>query len=342
MIPRFFSCSVPECGRPNVRGLVAAIAVTATLKFLETTAVPAPRAFAYGVCGNGMDHDVGVSFLRMEELPGRPWVGQGVSGGNATKQENTKIWNGLADIMAELEKHPFPKAGSLCCQSSKIEVSAMASDRFIVPDLEGPFDTAVAYHSAYAEQYLSLIADGQLYIEYPVDAYLVYRFLKDNAAQLVEQGAKGQAPGQFFLKHADDKGDHLLVDENLNITGIIDWQMARIVPRREAFGPSLVTAEMNALCGGRVSLSDDDTVLADALKTRGVDGGATDEKARRFFWGLALEPKWEYALPLADARLEVFGVGQEWMVWREVALREYEADERLQALVRDYSRREQE
>jgi hypothetical protein len=65
---------------------------------------------------------------------------------------------------------------------------------------------------------------------------------------------------RFYLKHVDDKGDHILVDEQLNITGVIDWQMARIVPRHEALEPSLVTVDMNALCKGRVSLSPDDLV----------------------------------------------------------------------------------
>jgi hypothetical protein len=60
---------------------------------------------------------------------------------------------------------------------------------------------------------------------------LVYRFLKDHAGQLVDRDGGGETPEQFFLKHVDDKGDHLLVDKDLNITGIIDWQMARVVPR---------------------------------------------------------------------------------------------------------------
>jgi hypothetical protein len=68
----------------------------------------------------------------MEELRGTPWTGQGVSGGEATENEKAKVWSGLADILIELEKHPFPKAGSLCFQSSEIEVSAVASDRFLV------------------------------------------------------------------------------------------------------------------------------------------------------------------------------------------------------------------
>lgn len=47
-----------------------------------------------------------------------------------------KIWNGLAEIFAELEKHPFTKAGSLCVEShgDLPLVSTTASDRFVCLD----------------------------------------------------------------------------------------------------------------------------------------------------------------------------------------------------------------
>ncbi|KAH0522736.1 hypothetical protein TsFJ059_006534 [Trichoderma semiorbis] len=308
----------------------------ATLKFLETTTVPAPRAFSYGTCSDGTDHGVGVAFLLMEELPGRPWTGEGVSSTVATDDEKAKIWSELAEILTELERHPFSKAGSLCFQSSGIEVSAVASDRFGVLTPTGPFHNSAAYYTAFAEQYLELIADGQVYTEFPVDAYLVYRFLKDNVSQLVEQGGEAKYPEKFFLKHVDDKGDHLLVDDDLHITGIIGWQMARVVPPREAFGPSLVTADMNALWTGKFSLSNDDVALTDALRQKGlswITSRAVDEKARRFFWGLDLETEWSNALPLAVAILEAFGIRQDWAQWSKMALKEYESDERLRALL---------
>lgn len=303
----------------------------ATLKFLETTKVRAPRAFCYGVCGNGADHGIGVSFLLIEELSGRPWTG-----GDATTDERVKIWSDLAEIMAELVRHPFPKVGSFCFQSSKIDVCAVASDRFVVLTPEGPFASSNGYYTAFSEQYLTLIADGQLYTEYPVNAYLVYRFLKDNTAQLAEQT---QSPEEFFLKHVDNKGDHLLVDDNFEITGLIDWQMARVVPRCEAFWPSLVTASMSTMCSGKVSLSVDDVALADALRQKGLSklpNGIVDEKVRRFFWGLALESEWSYALPSANAVLQVFGADQDWTVWRATALKKYETDGRLQRLLQRF------
>lgn len=285
-----------------------------------------PRAFSFGIPSEGTDHGIGVCYLFMEELSGKPWDGQG---------DTAKVWKGLAEIFAELEKHPFTKAGSLYVESPDDlpVVSATASDKFVCLYPYGPFETSGEYYTAWAEQYLALIADGQLYPQFPIEAYLVYLFLQENATQLSDSEDK------FFLKHVEDKGDHLMVDEDLNITGIIDWQMARIVPRREAFALSLVSADMRALCNGDVSLSTKDVALSDALreKVSGLASHTRDEKVRRFFWGLGLEPKWAYALPLANAILQVFGVEQGWDEWKEVALKRYEGDERLKALVEESS-----
>ncbi|KAF1989393.1 hypothetical protein K402DRAFT_411000 [Aulographum hederae CBS 113979] len=253
----------------------------ATLKFLETTAVPAPRAFSFGLPSQGTDHGIGVCFLLMEELSGKPWDGQG---------DTAKVWKGLADIFAELEKYPFTKAGSLYVEhpDGQPSISAAASDRFIL-----------------------------------------YRFLQDNAARLTDP------EGKFFLKHVDDKGDHLMVDDHLNIIGIIDWQMTRVVPRREAFALSLVSADMAALCDGNVPISEDDVALSNALREKGSELASYtgDERVRRFFSRLGLEAEWTYALPLANAILQVFGAEQSWDEWKEEALKQYETGERLKALL---------
>jgi aminoglycoside phosphotransferase (APT) family kinase protein len=332
---RFDDGSPPWLMRvPRVSGFAVGLPVSlveylirseyATLKFLETTAVPAPRAFAFGVPSNKTDHGVGVCFLLMEELRGQPWDGRG---------DTAKVWEGLAEILAELERHPFPKAGSLCVRTpdDQPSVSAFASDRFVCLDPYGPFETPADYYTAWAEQYLTLIADGQLYPQFPVEAYLVYRFLQENATQLSD------TQNTFFLKHVDDKGDHIMVDEDLNITGIIDWQMARVVPRREAFGPSLVSADMRALCEGNISLSAEDVLLGSVLSEEipGTNMFTKDERVRRYLWGLGLESKWVYALPLANAILRVFGVDQGWDEWKQSSLERYGNDQRLKALVDD-------
>lgn len=85
----------------------------ATLKFLETTKVPAPRAFDHGIAGD-KNNKAGVIYILMEEMAGKTWKLQGPRGKRfADDKDKERIWNGLADILIELQHHPFSEAGSL-------------------------------------------------------------------------------------------------------------------------------------------------------------------------------------------------------------------------------------
>lgn len=314
----------------------------ATLKFLETTKVPAPRAFDYGIASD-RNNKVGVSYILMEQMPGEPWNLQGPHGKRfADYNDKEKVWDGLVDILIELQRHPFPKAGSLLSGPLPSEpiVSALASERFLVLSPSGPFDTASDYYTSITEQNLALIADGQLFTSFPVNAYLVFSFLRLQAQALAAD--PNQSPveptEQFYLKHVDDKGDHLMVDDELNITGIIDWQMARVVPAREAFGPSLVTAEMGNIYNGVSSLSIHDQALARILKEKGADDLASimgrDDRLRRFFFGLDVDFSWDETLPLVRGIWGVFGVEEtDWKSWKGKMLEQYAHDERLKHIV---------
>ncbi|KAJ4303440.1 hypothetical protein N0V90_002334 [Kalmusia sp. IMI 367209] len=184
----------------------------ATLKFLETTKVPAPKAFGYGLASDRTNH-VGVSFLFMEVLHGRPYYSH-----MAMDDQKNHIINQLADILIEISTHPFPKAGSLVIRDGNIDVSQTASNRFPKLDRYGPFNNDFDYFTAIAEQHLDLIADGQLFHMYALEAFFFYRLLKDHVTNLTE----ATHIKSFFLSHVGDKGDHLLIDENYNIVGVID------------------------------------------------------------------------------------------------------------------------
>lgn len=243
----------------------------ATLKFLETTKVPAPRAFGHGIAGD-KNKKVGVSYILMEEMGGKPWNMQGPRGkSSADDKDKERVWSGVANILIELQRYPFPKAGSFLPGPSPSEpiVSAVASDRFLVLSPSGPFGKAGNYYTSYVEQNMALIADGQLFTSYPVNAYLVFAFLK---SQIQDVASPDPVSGEFYIKHVDDKGDHLMVDDELNVVGIIDWQMTRLVPASEAFGPSLVTAGMDDIYNGVSSLTVHDHALARCLKAKRADG----------------------------------------------------------------------
>ncbi|EPS30806.1 hypothetical protein PDE_05758 [Penicillium oxalicum 114-2] len=233
----------------------------ATLKFLEQTKIPSPKPYAYGLASDPSNR-VGVSYILMQAMPGSPFYAS-----HASDAQKQRVFEQLADIMIEIRKYPVQLAGSFVMQDGHTKLSSIASNRFAVLDTYGPFETSLDYISSITEQYLDLTPDGQIHHTYPLEAFLFYRFLHDNATKI----AASDIAGKFFLKHVDDKGDHLLVDEDFNITGIIDWQFARTVPATEAFGPSYVTAELEALYSENTGVTYDDLFLANALRDRGSD-----------------------------------------------------------------------
>jgi aminoglycoside phosphotransferase (APT) family kinase protein len=324
---------IPRGGWPPVLEEYLVLSEYATLKFLERTNIPSPKAFGNGIRGK-KGNDMGVSYLLIEKMPGKVWH-EGSAPGSIPTQELEKVMTDLANILIELHRHPFDKIGSLQFKSSKLEVSAVASDQTLVLGPSGPFKSSRSYYTAYAEQYLALIGNGKTYTNFPVEAYLIYSYLKEKVDQLCPTTASEH----FFLKHIDDKGDHLMVDENMNIVGVIDWQMARIAPAVEAFGPSLVTADMNALCQGKYGLTSKDKLLASILRKKGAvdlaNSMSAHEKARRFMWGLGAETDWQYARPLANAIFEAFGGGKmvNWGEWKEKELTIRQGDVRLQRLI---------
>ncbi|KAI9899625.1 hypothetical protein N3K66_006086 [Trichothecium roseum] len=136
---------------------------------------------------------------------------------------------------------------------------------------------------------MSLVADGQLYPEHAKEAFLFYKLLKEKVAPVLARD--DEAGGEFFLKHVDDRGDHILVDEDYNIAAIIDWEFARFVGVCEAFGPSAFTADLSKVYRATVGLSRDDELLARCLEEKGsaelARYASGSELARRVHFGLA-------------------------------------------------------
>ncbi|OJI99473.1 hypothetical protein ASPVEDRAFT_882993 [Aspergillus versicolor CBS 583.65] len=68
---------------------------------------------------------------------------------------------------------------------------------------------------------IDLIMREECFTPRAVDAYLIHRFLLDYVSEkyLVHSHSDD---GRFYLKHADSKGDHILINDEYNITGIMD------------------------------------------------------------------------------------------------------------------------
>lgn len=245
--------------------------------------------------------------------------------------------------MAELQRHPFSEAGSLLPGPSSSEpiVSAVASERFFIQSSSGPFGTASDYYTSFVEQNIALIADGQLFTPFPVNAYLVFSYLKTQIQALAAKPIHNsvETTEQFYIKHVDDKGDHLMVDDELNVIGITDWQMARVVPASEAIGPSLVTTEMGDIYDGVSSSTVHDHALARFLNVKGAADLAgimgKDERLRRFFFGLDVDLPWGETPLLIRGIWAAFGVKKDidWEAWKVDMLERHIHDGRLRNII---------
>lgn len=188
-------------------------------------------------------------------------------------QANTaKFWEGLAGLFEESERHPFTKA--LTTFRTSLRSLETDSSVLILTGLPRRKRTRGVVSRFDRGRPAVLPASCRGSPGLPVSG--------SASSQLSDTG------DEFYLEHVHNKGDQLLVDEDLNITGIFDWQVARIVPRREAFALSLVSADMRALCDGDALLSTDKMPLREVVREGGrgsLGRHVQDEKMRRLSWG---------------------------------------------------------
>ncbi|KAL4899486.1 hypothetical protein BDW74DRAFT_171526 [Aspergillus multicolor] len=167
----------------------------ATMTYLQQhTRIPAPRIFDW-VCESNPANQLGFGYVLMEKLDGKPLDWQA-----ATPPQKEKVLQQLVGIFLEIEKHPFNAIGSLDQSTYRAGKGPL-----------GPFSSLLEYSQAMLDAYLAMIGNGELDSCCPVDTYLVHRFRRENVRAFSEAIA---SETQLFLKHPDDKGDHILVSDS--------------------------------------------------------------------------------------------------------------------------------
>ena len=101
------------------------------------------------------------------------------------------------------------------------------------------------------------IANGELPL-LAVDNYLSHCWCKETVPELLSVNDDSD----FFLKHYDDEGDHILVDEDFNITGIIDWEFASTEPKALVFSSSCMLWSVEDFYNGSNELAPEDVESA--------------------------------------------------------------------------------
>jgi hypothetical protein len=170
----------------------------------------------------------------------------------------------LADIFIELQRHPFSSSGSLISQGGQVGLFAKAA-LFSAPSRSlGPFDTLRSTLQSIERHQLKMIVSEELR-RLAVDNYLTHRW----RLQQVPRVAADVLDESFYIKHSDDKGDHIFVDEVFNITDIIDWEFASTESKSLAVSSPCMMWPVGAFYDGSNELSAEEVEFAQIFSRRG-------------------------------------------------------------------------
>lgn len=150
-------------------------------------------------------------------------------------EQTLRVIMNIAKWFIKLEIITFNKVGSLQFEPpGEITVGPVIS-RFIQtgasPFYLGPFSTAKQRYVSFFDTAMNQILDGtRTRLRHALVDYLTALEIKTLII-----GCEEFEGDEFYIKHGEDKGDHFLVNEQEDITAVIDWdwyvqEMSLLIP----------------------------------------------------------------------------------------------------------------
>ena len=222
---------------------ISLLSEISTMKLIRRkTTIPVPRVFGYCTTRS----DIGYPYLMMEALPGNVL---GSSMGFAVPDERKGAFAAqLATYVYELSTLQFSKIGRISYSSEFDEVELLPFP--IGGSLVGPLSTSLEYFYLYRKgQTKAILKSRRGDKEWEAACWLLEKSL---TAVVTEEHVYGPFP----LCHMDFHSGNILVDEDYNITGIIDWSHSQSMPIErfamipELIYPSIAPEETKQALGG--------------------------------------------------------------------------------------------
>ncbi|WWD18195.1 hypothetical protein CI109_102644 [Kwoniella shandongensis] len=215
-----------------------------TVKYMrEKNVVFIPEVYSSAMSYEGEKENDCLDYFFMELMTGTPYRGSIMSGPQTPTQISRTIHD-LALHYISLSKVHFPSIGSLYPSTSTSPndgpstIGPLVQNALCLPEQPwflGPFHSNKERYITYIDEILLRIERGLMYQSNPLFAYLSHL----ETREMVESHQGWGDESVFYLKHDDDKGDHIMVDESGGITGLIDWQWAYTTSKAEAFAAPL-------------------------------------------------------------------------------------------------------
>ncbi|KAL2760493.1 hypothetical protein ACRALDRAFT_2024460 [Sodiomyces alcalophilus JCM 7366] len=216
-----------------------------TIQYLErNTGIHVPHVRAYGRDAKLTKTNVGTQvFLIADFIPGKPLDKNALV--EAKEAHRRNFYSQLIDILADLRRLEFPLIGTLMPNSDDPSqprlgpVISMATTTLRLTPQR-------TFHSAreYMNYQFGLI---EAFFSQPVSNHTIDDIKQEvfalcNLERIFHQVIDPQLDkGPFVLNHLDLRSPNIIVDENLQIQGIIDWEFTSTVPRQVFTPPSWIT-----------------------------------------------------------------------------------------------------
>lgn len=332
----------------------------ATQMILHAGGVPVPEVWIPhtdnhpGILGSSGHRDVSALFTSVNEfdyffissLEGYTCAAP-LASNPASYPSADLIISSLANALVKVSALTFPAIGSFClCRNSSEEtvvVGPMMNTDFLLrspPYFLGPFKTARSRYLCQIDHVLNAIVSGSQYTDNPVSGYLYHLQIREWVSS---DPSLATEDAEFFVRHADDKGDHILVNDQGQVTGIVDWEWAFTTTKADAFSAPFALIDVGRYYEGSNELSEHERMLADAFDrlnrpdlTACVYGG---RKYHRLLHCIGGTPDTVMLHALGEAMSAAPLPSLSLDCWVDAAREHFQADQGLQAILARSTRR---
>ncbi|KAM5457298.1 hypothetical protein MaudCBS49596_000493 [Microsporum audouinii] len=220
----------------------------ATMKFIaEKTTIPIPRLIGYSLNKN---NPLGTPFMLLDFVEGKSLFG--VEFWKLPEDEKNRFFSKLGDIYIQLSRHSFDRIGALTLDSDENWVfdhnrplSVLMNEQSLAGldpcrhiGLNQTFHSTMDYIYMIHQALFDDFYKGRDSIQGEKDARAYLYSLHESRRFLMEWVDPEYNHGPFFLMHGDLRSANILVDDDLNIVSVLDWEWSHTIPAQMFVPPS--------------------------------------------------------------------------------------------------------
>ncbi|EJP68660.1 fungal specific transcription factor [Beauveria bassiana ARSEF 2860] len=224
----------------------------ATMQYVQReTRIPVPTVHGYGH-GERLTADPSTlqAFLILEKMPGESLHSHEISA--IPKESRIFFFAQLGDILGQLQQLHFPRSGSLYPDSKSSGKFTIGNPLYVIGNdnavnvgvyekssttFSNAFDAVKGMFPVLEHAYEIPISD-----EVPDQTIKRELFAIDSLASSLSDNTHPfwSLDAPFMLSHGDLRCENIMVDENMKITAIIDWEWVVILPQQLCTPPTWV------------------------------------------------------------------------------------------------------